>query len=188
MSIDRSSNAIETERGPVVDSPIRLRRVAAALDGFAEGRDAAVLAAAISRLAGAELRLLAVHPDPVVVMPPGMRWHDLRADAEKHLRGVRDELGLALSTPISIETGWSVPRALKRVVVRDRVDLLVLGSSRHAPTGHVQIGRVTALGSARMRGPRGDRRGADARCGLPLAGRPPAALVMTRWRAATRRG
>jgi nucleotide-binding universal stress UspA family protein len=42
-----------------------------------------------------------------------------------------------------IETDISIPRALQRVVRRERRDLLVIGSSRHGPDGRVRIGKRT---------------------------------------------
>jgi nucleotide-binding universal stress UspA family protein len=42
-----------------------------------------------------------------------------------------------------VETDWSVPRALERVVNHEHRDLLVVGSSRHAPEGQVLIGKRT---------------------------------------------
>jgi nucleotide-binding universal stress UspA family protein len=58
-----------------------------------------------------------------------------------------------------VETDWSVPRALERVVEREHRDLLVVGSSRRAPEGRLRIGNRTRqlLG--------------DARCALAVAPR-----------------
>jgi nucleotide-binding universal stress UspA family protein len=56
-----------------------------------------------------------------------------------------------------VETDWSVPRALERVVRREHRDLLVLGSSCRAPEGRSRIGSRTRqlLG--------------DAQCALAIA-------------------
>jgi nucleotide-binding universal stress UspA family protein len=116
-------------------------RIAVGVDGYREGRDAAVLAAAIGRATGAELMLLAVHPDPLVVLPRELGWTGMQRQAEALLRETRD--AVAPGARIDVETDWSVPRALERVVVRERRDLLVVGSSRRGPVGRVRISRRT---------------------------------------------
>lgn len=116
-------------------------RVAAGIDGYPEGRDAAVLAATIAHAVSAELMLVAVHPDPLVVLPREIGWRGLHTQAEVLLRETRD--ALAPGARITVETDWSVPRALERVVEREHRDLLVVGSSRHAPVGEVRIGKRT---------------------------------------------
>lgn len=116
-------------------------RMAVGVDGHPEGRDAVVLGAAIARVTGAELMLVAVQPDPLVVLPPGMDWKSLHQQAEKTLREVRDSL--APHARIMAETDLSIARALHRVVRREHRDLLVVGSSRHAPNGRVRIGKRT---------------------------------------------
>jgi nucleotide-binding universal stress UspA family protein len=121
--------------------PAAVARIAAGVDGYLEGRDAAVLGATIAQAVGAELMLVAVHPDPLVPMPPDSGWKALHAQAEALLRDTRDTL--APGARITVETDWSVPRALERVVKRDHHDLLVVGSSRHAPDGQVRIGKRT---------------------------------------------
>ena len=118
-----------------------IARIAVGIDGYPEGRDAAVLAAAIARATSAELMLVAVHPDPLVVLPRGMDWKGLRDQAEATLREVRDSV--AQDARIVVETDFSIPRALGRAVRREHRDLLVMGSSRHAPEGHVRIGKRT---------------------------------------------
>jgi hypothetical protein len=50
--------------------PAAIARIAAGIDGYLEGRDAAALGATIARVVGAELMLVAVHPDPLVPTPP----------------------------------------------------------------------------------------------------------------------
>lgn len=116
-------------------------RIAVGLDGYREGRDAAVLAATIARATGAELMLVAVHPDPLVVLPSELGWTGMHKQAEALLRETRD--ALAPGARIDVETDWSVPRALERVVVREHRDLLVVGSSRRGPMGRVRISRRT---------------------------------------------
>jgi nucleotide-binding universal stress UspA family protein len=116
-------------------------RIAAGVDGYPEGRDAVALAAAIAAATSADLMLVAVHPDPLVVLPRGMNWKGLEVQAEATLREVRD--ALAPQARIRVATDFSIPRALGRVVREDHRDLLVMGSSRRAPDGHVRIGTRT---------------------------------------------
>jgi nucleotide-binding universal stress UspA family protein len=116
-------------------------RNAVGVDGFSEGRDAAALGAAIAGVAGAELMLVAVHPRPLVPVPNELRWKSLRKEAEQMLRAVRDSVAPDART--IAETDMSVPRALHRVVESHHPDLLVVGSSRAAPEGHVRIGKRT---------------------------------------------
>jgi nucleotide-binding universal stress UspA family protein len=118
-----------------------IERIAVGIDGFDEGRDAAVLGAMIARATGAELLLVAVHPDPLIVLPRELGWTGLRRHAEASLRETRD--ALAPGARIDVETDWSVPRALERVVNREQRDLLVVGSSRRGPEGCVRIGKRT---------------------------------------------
>jgi nucleotide-binding universal stress UspA family protein len=118
-----------------------IARIAVGVDGYREGRDAATLASMIAGAAGAALMLVAVHPDPMVVLPAQIGWTAMRREAERSLRETRD--ALAPGARLLVETDWSVPRALERVVQRERRDLLVVGSSRRAPEGHVSIGNRT---------------------------------------------
>jgi len=116
-------------------------RIAVGIDGYAEGRDAAVLGATLARATGAELMLVAVHPDPLVVLPPELGWTGMHKQAEALLRETRD--AIAPHARIDVETDWSVPRALERVAARAHRDLLVVGSSRRGAAGHVRIGSRT---------------------------------------------
>lgn len=118
-----------------------LTRIAVGVDGFPEGNDAVVLGMALSRATNAELMLVAVHSDPVLLPPFGVSWKNLRKDAQDMLRKARN--ALAPNARITVETDLSVPRALQRVVRREHHDLLVMGSSRHAPEGTVRIGKRT---------------------------------------------
>ena len=116
-------------------------RIAVGVDDYPEGRDAVALGTAIARVTGAELMLVAVQPDPLVVLPPGMDSKSLHEQAEKTLREVRDSL--APDARIVVERDLSIARALHRVVRREHRDLLVLGSSRHARDGRVRAGKRT---------------------------------------------
>jgi nucleotide-binding universal stress UspA family protein len=116
-----------------------LTRVAVGVNGYPEGSDAVVLGETIAETTGADLLLVAVHIDPLVVLPAGMDWKALEKQTEKTLRETRDEL--APDARMDIETDLFVARALERVVRREHRDLLVLGSSRHGDEGRVRIGK-----------------------------------------------
>ncbi|MGO9820879.1 MAG: universal stress protein [Solirubrobacteraceae bacterium] len=115
-----------------------ISRIAAAVDGFPEGEDAVALANSIVEATGAELMLVAVHLDPLIVIPEGAT---LRKHQERSLRTLRDTL--APGARIAVERDFSVARALSRVVSHHHRDLLVVGSSRQGPPGHVRIGKRT---------------------------------------------
>lgn len=132
----RSSSSVDTEAHPGT-----IARIAVGIDGYPEGRDAAVLGAALARATKAELMLVAIHPDPLVVLPSGMDWKGLRKRAEAVLRETRD--AVTPDARIVVETDISVARALHRVIGREHRDLLVVGSSRHGPEGRVRIGKRT---------------------------------------------
>ncbi len=118
-----------------------ISRIGVGIDGYPEGEDAAALGDELAAITGAELMLIAVHSDPIVVLPAGLDWRSLRHQAETTLNDTRDRLGAGART--IVETDLSVPRALQRVVQREHRDLLAVGSSRHAPEGHVRIGKRT---------------------------------------------
>lgn len=118
-----------------------LRRIAVGVDGYPEGSDAAVLGSALARVMGAELMLIAVHANPLVILPDGLDWRSLEQQANQALMDTRDSVAPGART--HVETDLSVPRALQRVVRREHRDLLVVGSSRHAPDGRVRIGKRT---------------------------------------------
>jgi nucleotide-binding universal stress UspA family protein len=111
------------------------------VDGYREGADAAALASMIARAAGAELMLVAVHPDPMVVLPAEIGWTGMRKEAERLLRETRD--AVAPGARIVVETDWSIPRALERVAQREHRDLIVVGSNRRGSEGRVRIGNLT---------------------------------------------
>jgi nucleotide-binding universal stress UspA family protein len=130
--------AAETHHGSAPDPPI-VARIAAGIDGFPEGEDAAALAAALAEATGADLMFVAVHSDPLITPPVGMSWSSLRKEAQAALHRARATHAPKARTVV--ETDFSVPRALHRVIRRARSDLLVLGSSRKAPEGRVLIGK-----------------------------------------------
>jgi len=130
-----------TRPGETNPHPKPIARIAAGVDGYREGRDAAALASMIAGAARAELLLVGVHPDPMVVLPAEIGWTGMRKEAQRFLRETRDTV--APGARIVVETDWSVPRALERVVQREHRDLLVVGSSRRGPAGRVRIGDRT---------------------------------------------
>ena len=69
---------------------VGLRRIAVGVDGFPEGNDAIVLGMALARVTGAELMLVAVHSDPLVLPPIGVDWSNLRKEAHVMLRKARE--------------------------------------------------------------------------------------------------
>ena len=128
----------ESDDGPQLAG---LARIAVGVDGYPEGRDAVALGAALADVCGASLLLVAVHADPIVVLPEGMDWAALERQARAELEELRGSL--APKARIDVETDLSVPRALHRVVQEEQRDLLVLGSSRNASEGRVRIGKRT---------------------------------------------
>jgi nucleotide-binding universal stress UspA family protein len=118
-----------------------ITRIAVGVDGFPESDDAVALAMALARATGAELMLVAVQSDPLLLPPVGVNWTSLRKEARAALRKAR--AAHAPDARMVVETDFSVPRALQRVVRRERRDLLVMGSSRHAMQGKVRIGKRT---------------------------------------------
>jgi nucleotide-binding universal stress UspA family protein len=126
---------------PAGRGPGTLQRLAAGVDFYPEGRDAAVLGADLAQALGADLIFVAVHPDPLVVLPGAMSWSGVHRQSETMLRGLRD--ALAPGARLSVETDFSVPRALERLAGREHRDLIVVGSSRHGKEGRVRIGKRT---------------------------------------------
>lgn len=115
--------------------------IAAGVNGYPEGRDAAALGALLARATDGELLLVAVHPEALVVPPAELGWTAMHKQAEQTLHQTRDEVASGARTVV--ETDWSVPRALERVVAREHRNLLVMGSSRRGLEGRVRIGKRT---------------------------------------------
>ena len=118
-----------------------IARLAAGIDGFPEGLDAAALGQSLAKATGAELMLVAVHSTAPLPMPPELSYRSVRKQSQLMLRDVRDSLAPGARTLTA--TDHSVPRALHRVVHRHHRDLLVVGSSRQGPEGRVRIGKRT---------------------------------------------
>jgi hypothetical protein len=51
-----------------------ITRIAAGVDGFPEGEDAVALGMALARATAAELMLVAVQSEPLVLPPPWVNW------------------------------------------------------------------------------------------------------------------
>jgi nucleotide-binding universal stress UspA family protein len=142
-----SSSVSHSDADPVVVAEaagVRRRpvgHIAAAVDGYSGGRDASALAAAFARATGADLMLVTVQSEPVVVLPQGMDWKSVRKHVRAMLAAVRDEF--APDARVKVRTDLSVARALQRLVREQHRDLLVVGSSRKALDGHVRIGKRT---------------------------------------------
>ncbi len=118
-----------------------ITRIAAGIDGFPEGRDAAALGHSLAEATGAELMLVAVHSAALLPTPPALSYRSLRRQSELELREARDSVAPGARTLTA--TDHSVSRALHHVVQRHHGDLLVVGSSRRGPEGLVQIGKRT---------------------------------------------
>ncbi len=121
--------------------PESLARIAAGINGFPEGRDAAALGQALAAATNAELMLVAVHSAPLLPAPPEFSYSSLRKQSQLLLRAVRDSLAPSARTVTA--TDQSVAHGLEKVVRRHHRDLLVLGSSRLGREGRVRIGKRT---------------------------------------------
>jgi nucleotide-binding universal stress UspA family protein len=129
-----------TARGTASEDAI-LSHIAVGMDGFPEGEDAAALGHALAQVTGADLTLIAVNPEPLIFLPVGPGFKELRDEARAMLYRARAELAPRARTVV--ETDFSIPRALHRVIHRQHGDLLVMGSSRHGSQGRVRIGQHT---------------------------------------------
>lgn len=115
------------------------KHIAVGCDGCPEGRDAVALGAAIASATGARLSLVGVFPTSFLPVVGTSDRRTLRAEATRALRRERDLL--APDAFIHTIADGSVARALRHYAVRNHVDLVVVGSSRRAPSGRVAIGR-----------------------------------------------
>ena len=102
------------DSSPIAQVP---RRIAVGVDGSSTGDDAAVPGAALAQAAEAELILVAVHPDPIAVLPPELDWKGVHEQAHRILAKTRRTLAPPGRT--SGETDSSAARALARVVQRE---------------------------------------------------------------------
>lgn len=119
--------------------PSGIELIAVGVHGDAPDCDAALLGTTIADAASAEVMLVAVHPDL-----PAMVQRMIGPTETKALAAIRDVRGfIAPDARTIVESDRSVAHALARVVSREQVDLLVVGSSRAVPDGRVRIGRRT---------------------------------------------
>jgi len=118
-----------------------ITHIAAGVDGFPEGRDAAALGQLFAEATGAQLMLVAVHSSAPLPTPSELSYTNLRDELQLELHNVRDSLAPEART-LTV-TDLSVARALHHVVRRHNRDLLVVGSSRRGPEGRVRIGKRT---------------------------------------------
>jgi nucleotide-binding universal stress UspA family protein len=115
------------------------KHIAVGCDGSHEGRDAVALGAAIASVTGARLSLVGVFSPSFLPVEGMSDRRTLRAEALRALRRERDLL--APDAFIHTIADTSVARALRHYAERSHADLLIVGSSRSAPAGHVTIGR-----------------------------------------------
>ena len=115
------------------------KHIAVGCDGSHEGRDAVALGAAIASATGARLSLVGVFPPSFLPVEGVTDRKTLRTEATRALRRERDLL--APDAFIHTVADMSVARALRHYAERSHADLVIVGSSRSAPPGHVAIGR-----------------------------------------------
>jgi nucleotide-binding universal stress UspA family protein len=127
------------------DRQAAISGIGVGVDGFPEGEDAVALGARLAHACRADLVLIGVRADPGAPLPLPLPAQptgaSVAARAREGLARLRD--ARAPAARIVIESGASVPQVLARVSERERRDLLVMGSSRHAADGHVRIGKRT---------------------------------------------
>jgi nucleotide-binding universal stress UspA family protein len=131
-----------TEAAAVADTRAvaKLGRIAAAVDPYPEGDDAAVLGAAITRATEGDLMLVTIEPDlPLVI--PGVNWRQMRRETETMLGRTRESF--APEARLTIDTDLSIPRGLRRVIAAEHRQLVACGSSRHGEPGVVSLGKTT---------------------------------------------
>jgi nucleotide-binding universal stress UspA family protein len=139
--ITSAQSMTDTPSGPRGSEARAMARIAAGIDGFPEGRDAAALGHLLAQATGADLMLVAVHSAALLPAPPELSFTRQRQEAQRVLREVR--ASEAPDSRTATASDISVPRALLRVVRRHHCDLVVVGSTREGPEGRVQIGDRT---------------------------------------------
>ena len=125
--------------------PSGIELIAVGVDSAADC-DAALLATTLADAAGAEVMLVAVHPD----LPAAVQRRVGAAETQALAAVYSTRAFVAPGARTVVESDRSVAHALARVATREQVDLLVVGSSHRAPEGRVRIGRRTRqlLGTA----------------------------------------
>jgi nucleotide-binding universal stress UspA family protein len=163
----------------------KIAHIAVGVSAFPEGHDAAAFGAALARATGADLMLIGVLSDPLVLPPTGISWRSLRKQAEATLAKIRDDV--MPDARVAVRTDASVARALRSVVARQHRDLLVVGSSQKAPEGSVRIGKrarqlIGYAGCALAIAPRGMRHKTDislSRIGVGYDGGPESGAALS---------
>ena len=130
----------QTQPATTTGHATRIQRIAAAIDGRPEGRDAATLMQALASATGAEPMLVAVEND-ITMLLPNADWKGIRQDTMRMLRRTRDELAPEARTVAGRDT--SIVRGLEQIVARDHRQLLVLGSSRRGGDQKITVGHIT---------------------------------------------
>jgi nucleotide-binding universal stress UspA family protein len=125
------------------EEPRRLQpieHVAAAVDPYPPGQDAAALGSAVAAATGADLMLLAIEPDlPLII--PGLDFQRMRRETENMLKQTRSMW--APNARVVVDTDISIARGIRRVMRHHYRQLLAVGSSRHGPLGEVSLARDT---------------------------------------------
>lgn len=121
-------------------TPIRLERIAAAVDSRAEGDDAAVLATAISRAVDGDLILVSIEPE-LPLMLPGADSRRMRRETEAMLGRTRETFAPAARR--AVDSDLSPARGLKRVLGQEHRQMVVCGSRHGGDAGKVSIGHTT---------------------------------------------
>jgi nucleotide-binding universal stress UspA family protein len=152
------------DRAQPMARPAKIAHIAVGVSAFAEGQDAAALGAALAHATGADLMLIAVLSNPLILPPTGISWKSLRQQADSALAQIRDHV--MPDARVTVRTDISVARALRSVVARQHRDLLVVGSSHKAPEGSVRIGKrarqlIGSAGCSLAIAPRGMRNRTD---------------------------
>lgn len=115
------------------------KHIVVGCDGTPEARDAVALGAEIASATGAGLSLVGAFSPSFFPIAGVTDRKTLRADVMHALRRERDQM--APGALIHAVADGSVARALRRHAERWRADLVIVGSSRVAPPGHVHLGR-----------------------------------------------
>jgi len=111
-------------------------------DASDQGRDALVLARALTAPAG-QLVVCCVYPPDPPLVEPVPRELSTRAEAEKRLRVARDQLGDEPRATYMSRRGFSAAEGLQAEAQARGAELLVVGSSHHGTLGRILPGSVT---------------------------------------------
>lgn len=130
----------ESARSEAHRRPARAAKsIVVGVEGRPEDRDAAVLAAMLARPSGAELLLVAVDVAPrhLAERLTRTRGGPERSDPVTAMQELCEAVAPGARTVV--EPGWSMPRALLRLVSLEHPVAVVVGSSTSAPDGYVRI-------------------------------------------------